>query len=57
MPPCHPVTVVAVTDEPEPLEDLVRRLIRIELEQGGLDRLLDAHQALGASFNIAARVR
>ena len=46
-----------MADEPEPLRDVVRRLIRQELEQGGLDRLLDAHQALAGSFNIAVHPR
>lgn len=52
MPLCHPATVVAVADEPEPLRDMVRRLIRQELEQGGYDRLVEARQVVEASFTL-----
>jgi hypothetical protein len=46
-----------VADEPEQLEDLLRRLIREELERGNLDKLIQAGQALRGSFNIAVHPR
>jgi hypothetical protein len=47
--------VVVVADEPESLKNLVARLIREELERGGLDRLIEAHQVVRASFTLQVR--
>lgn len=41
--------MIDMSDEPGGLEDLVRRLIRDELEHGGLEKLLKAKQLMEAS--------
>lgn len=44
--------MVVVVDEPVELEDLVRRLIREELQRGNLDKLIQAREAVEASFTL-----
>jgi hypothetical protein len=42
-----------MADEPEPLENLVARRIREQVGQGGLDKLIQAQQAIAQRIHLA----